>query len=304
MAAGLWRGAMRDRVRSGDASPGERMSRRIRLGELLLGTEGASLFRHFLDRDQTFVDRRIAAMHRILDGWEEPDLAAAVEVPELPVAEGYAAWAPSYDSMENALIRCEEPLVRAASADIEPGRALDAACGTGRHVASLAAAGHSVVGVDATPEMLEVAAAKVPTADLRVGRLESLPVDSAEFDFAICALALTHLADPTPGIIEIARAVRPGGRVVLSDAHPTFVLLQGQALFPTGAGLAFVRNHAHLHGAYLRAFAAAGLVVRECLEAPMDADFSQGLLAASEEAATALWSDIPAALVWSLEKPA
>ncbi len=96
--------------------------------------------------------------------------------------------------------------------------------------------------------------------------------------------------------------MRPGGRIVLTDAHPTFVLIQGQALFPTAHGLAFVRNHPILHGVYLAAFRACGLSVLDCLEAPMVADFTTGLFAEAADAAAALWDGIPAALVWSLVK--
>lgn len=54
-------------------------------------------------------------------------------------------------------------------------------------------------------------------------------------------------------IAELARVLRPGGRIVLSDAHPALVLLQGQALFSRENGLAFVRNHPHLHSRYQKA---------------------------------------------------
>lgn len=54
--------------------------------------------------------------------------------------------------------------------------------------------------------------------------------------------------------------------------------------------------------AYLRAFREAGLEVLECVEAPMEADFTQGLTGGAPEAAEALWRDLPAALVWTLER--
>ncbi len=166
----------------------------------------------------------------------------------------------------------------------------------------MAIAGHVTTGIDVTREMLEIARRRVPSADFRVGELEALPVDDAVFDFAICALALTHLGDPAPAIRELARVVRPGGRVVVTDAHPMFVAIQGQAMLPTGSGLAFVRIYPHLHSTYLQAFRASGLVVADCLEAPMETDFTAGLFAGAADAAQALWDGIPVALVWSLER--
>ena len=279
------------------------MARSVSLGELYLGTEGAALFRHLLDGDDDFVGERMKALRGLVAQLDDPQLSTSMPVPELDVDAGYTAWSEVYDVMSNALIRAEEPLVQAATADLPPGRALDAACGTGRHAAWLAAAGHQTTGIDATEAMLEVARAKVPGADFRQGDFEALAFADNSFDFAICALALTHLADPTTAICELARVVRPGGQIVLTDAHPTFVLIQGQALFPAGRGLAFVRNYPHLHSTYLRAFKAAGLTVAECLESEMDGDFSGGLLEPVADAAAGLWRGIPVALVWSLRVP-
>jgi ubiquinone/menaquinone biosynthesis C-methylase UbiE len=280
------------------------MGRTICLGELLLGTEGTALFRHLIDCDQEFADARVDAMRRLIERFDEPRYAFGIEVPELDVAAGYTAWAPIYDTMENGLIAAEEPLVESVTLDLPIGRALDAACGTGRHAARLAAAGHETVGIDATPAMLDVARTRAPDADFRPGDLTALPVDDAAFDFAICALALAHLPDPAPAVAELARAVRPGGRIVLTDAHPTFVLIQGQATFPTAGGLAFVRNHPIMIGAYLAMFRACGLTVVDCREGALAVDFSRGLFAEAADAATALFDRIPVALVWSLEKPA
>ena len=150
--------------------------------------------------------------------------------------------------------------------------------------------------------MLAVAREKVPAARFELGELTGLPTEDKSFDLAVCALALTHLADPAPAIGELARSVRPGGRVVISDAHPTLVLIQGQGLFPHRGGFAFVRNHVHLHGAYLAAFAAAGLAVESCDEVPMAGDYRAGLFAGAAEAAASIWDDLPAALVWTLER--
>jgi ubiquinone/menaquinone biosynthesis C-methylase UbiE len=276
------------------------MARRVRIEELYLGLEGMALLRHILDGPDEFVTKRVAAMReRLAELDREPP---AADVPELDVDAGYEAWAPSYDTMTNDLIDAEEPLVAAAIGGLGAGRALDAACGTGRHAASLVSLGHETLGVDRSQAMLAVARGKVPEARFELGELTGLPTEDESFDVAVCALALTHLADPAPAIAELARSVRPGGRVVISDAHPVLVLVQGQALFPRPGGLAFVRNHVHLHGTYLAAFAAAGLAVQSCDEVTMAADYSKGLLAGAAEAAAAIWDELPAALVWTLER--
>ena len=272
------------------------------LGELWLGVEGTALLRSVLDGDDTFVASRLDAIRRLVESGEEGPFALRAEVPELDVDEGYAAWAPIYDEISNFLIRAEEPLVEMALDGAALGVALDAACGTGRHAARLVARGHRTIGVDRSEAMLAIARSKAPAVDFRIGELTHLPLDSRSVDVAVCALALTHLADPNPAIAELARVVRPGGRVVISDAHPVFVLIQGQAMFPHRGAFAFVRNHVLLHGTYLRAFRTARLEVLDCAEAPIEADFTKGLMAGAADAAAALWRDMPVALVWTLER--
>jgi len=277
------------------------MTRQVRLEELLLGVEGGALLRRLIDGDDDFVAERVTAIRRLAESLYGGRSRAAA-VPELDVEDGYAAWAHIYDEMPNALIHAEQPLVDAALADVPAGRALDAACGTGRHAARLVGSGHRTVGVDRSAAMLAIARRKVPQAEFRIGDLTDLPLDDGSVDVAVCALALTHLRDPEPAIAELARVVRPDGTIVLSDAHPAFVQLQGQALFPCEGGFAFVRNYPHLHSRYLGAFSRLGLEVRMCAESPMDDDFSQGLMAGAAVAARALWAGIPAVLVWSLQR--
>ena len=94
------------------------------------------------------------------------------------VESGYARWAGTYDSMPNPLIRIEEPLVHGLIDRVRPGVAVDAACGTGRHTRYLCDRGHRVIGVDVSEEMLAVARAALPDADLRTGNLTSLPIET------------------------------------------------------------------------------------------------------------------------------
>ena len=144
--------------------------------------------------------------------------------------------------------------------------------------------------------MLDLArGTRVPGVEFRLGDLTALPVEDASFDFAIARSRSHTSADPATRVAELARAVRPGGRIVLTDAHPTFVPIQGQATFPTPGGLAFVRNHPVMIGAYLAAFRASGLTVLDCLEGSLVPDFSQGMFAEAADAATALFDGVPVA---------
>jgi len=113
-------------------------------------------------------------------------------------------------------------------------RVLDVACGTGDLAFELAQAGAQVVGLDFTHEMLVVArgkdrAGRVPFLN---GDALALPCAGASFDAATIAFGLRNLADRPRGLAELARVVRPGGRVmVLEFSLPRSPLLAGPYRF-------------------------------------------------------------------------
>jgi ubiquinone/menaquinone biosynthesis C-methylase UbiE len=101
-------------------------------------------------------------------------------------------------------------------------RALDVACGPGIVVEALARDAGAVVGCDITPEMLAKAEQRSASAALSnvrfvPGRAESLPFEDAEFDVVVSRSALHHFLDPAATIREMARVLKPGGRMVTVD---------------------------------------------------------------------------------------
>ena len=125
----------------------------------------------------------------------------------------------------------DEILERVAQAVCpQPGDdVLDVCCGPGLVAARLARDAGTVVGVDLTPGMLDLARRRTSDAGLsnaRFGqaRAEALPFDDAAFDAVVSRLAIHHLLDPDPALREMARVLRPGGRLVVADVcsseHP------------------------------------------------------------------------------------
>jgi ubiquinone/menaquinone biosynthesis C-methylase UbiE len=80
-----------------------------------------------------------------------------------------------------------------------------------------------VVAVDGSEDMLTAARARlegVANVQLRRGDLESLPLADGELDAAVLSLVLHYSPDPGRALAEVARVVRPGGRVLVVDMLP------------------------------------------------------------------------------------
>lgn len=96
----------------------------------------------------------------------------------------------------------------------------DLGCGTGATAEALAPFVARVVAVDDSQAMLDAAAerlAGVGNVELRQGALEALPVADGELSAAVLMLVLHHLPDPAAVLAEAARALAPGGRLLVVD---------------------------------------------------------------------------------------
>lgn len=279
------------------------MSEYSRLGDFILGLQGIAILRkHWIDPAAVRAwTRSIADVASNIDQepWSEPWHAE-----ERTVQAQYAAWAAEYDAPGNPMTIAEEPVVREMLWGYPLGTALDAACGTGRHAAYLVSLGHEVIGVDCTPEMLDVAKAKAPSARFEMGDITALPLPANSVDLVVCTLALTHFNRLDQPLAEIARVVRPGGRVVLSDVHPFMVMLGSQAVDMEDDTSGFTRNFIHLHSNYLATFRTAGLAVAQCVE-PVWGDEEAATLGVGKHVPgllDAAVKGLPIVIVWELEK--
>jgi ArsR family transcriptional regulator len=99
----------------------------------------------------------------------------------------------------------------------------DLGCGTGQLSQTIAPFVKTVVAVDASNDMLDAARQRlgeVKNVDIRQGELESLPIENGELHAAMLSLVLHYSPDPARALVEVARVLRPGGRVLVVDMLP------------------------------------------------------------------------------------
>jgi demethylmenaquinone methyltransferase/2-methoxy-6-polyprenyl-1,4-benzoquinol methylase len=135
----------------------------------------------------------------------------------------FTGIARTYDRVATVLSLGQDPRWRRAAVDwiaARPDdRVLDVATGTGLVAKALRGRyGCAVVGLDRSPDMLSVARARVGLyAELVEGRAESLPFPDRSFDHLTFTYLLRYVDDPAATMRELARVVKPGGRVAMVE---------------------------------------------------------------------------------------
>ncbi len=139
-------------------------------------------------------------------------------------------WAGRYDIMSVLLgmgVNSSNSRMVVELAQIKPGDSvLDVACGTGNltlTAKAYAGADAKVHGIDASPEMIEVARKKTARSKYKVvfdvGLIEKLDFPDGTFDVVISRLAIHHLPDDLKpkAFAEILRVLKPGGHLLIAD---------------------------------------------------------------------------------------
>ena len=142
-------------------------------------------------------------------------------LPEPQVRAMFDRIARVYDLMNSVMTVGMHHRWRRRTADLAavgPGeRALDVATGTGDLALELRSRGAEVVGMDFSERMLELAREKAPDVRFEGGNALELSYADGEFDAATVGFGARNFSDLRRGLAEMARVVRPGGRVVVLE---------------------------------------------------------------------------------------
>jgi demethylmenaquinone methyltransferase/2-methoxy-6-polyprenyl-1,4-benzoquinol methylase len=146
-------------------------------------------------------------------------MSSAGRLAEPQVEAMFDRIASVYDLMNSVMTVGMDERWRQRAADLanSPQTALDVATGTGDLAIELRARGTDVVGVDFSEGMLEIARSKAPEIEFRVGNALALDFPDDRFDAATVGFGARNFDDLDQGIREMARVVRPGGRVVILE---------------------------------------------------------------------------------------
>jgi demethylmenaquinone methyltransferase/2-methoxy-6-polyprenyl-1,4-benzoquinol methylase len=123
---------------------------------------------------------------------------------------------PVYDVMNHVMTAGLDRRWRrlAAEAVVRPGDAvLDACCGTGDLALAAERSGGRVTGLDFSERMLGRAREKSQTVEWVLGDATALPFPDASFDAATVGFGIRNVPDLEAGLAELARVLRPGGRL-------------------------------------------------------------------------------------------
>ena len=160
--------------------------------------------------------------------------AAPADLASLPAA--YRAWRTS--DLGRITDRIEEELILTLTAPVAVKKVLDVGRGDGVLSVTLARQGANVTGVDVDRSMLEAARdrARGAHADATYieGNARSLPFADGTFDVVVAITVLCFVPDAGSAVSEMARVLRPGGRLVIGELgrHSLWTAKRGAIYYP------------------------------------------------------------------------
>jgi SAM-dependent methyltransferase len=139
-------------------------------------------------------------------------MSATLDERAVETARGYDRW---FERVWGRYAwHVESQALRRAVGATAAAVAIDVGCGTGRSTQAVATAASHVTGVDRSQAMLTVARQRHVTPVIAADA-HALPLRDGSVDLAVAVTVLEFVADPEAVIAELARVVRPAGRIVI-----------------------------------------------------------------------------------------
>ena len=130
--------------------------------------------------------------------------------------QGWDDRAPVYDDFTGQITTRAIPTLLAMAETAPGARILDLCCGTGRAAGAAAALGAHADGIDVSAAMVDAARSVFPQVTFETGDAEAIAREDGTYDAVIWSFGLMHVGSPDAVFGEMARVLKPGGRVALS----------------------------------------------------------------------------------------
>jgi ubiquinone/menaquinone biosynthesis C-methylase UbiE len=165
-----------------------------------------------------------------------------------PVVAEYARAAEKYDEKWAFYVDATTRETLRRMPMTPAARVLDVGCGTGELLMRLRAKYPDawLAGLDPVAEMLDVARDKLSgKEDLRIGYADSLPWASSSYDVVVSCNMFHYISHPIQALKEMARVIRPGGALVLTDWCDDYLACRVCNLYLRLTNRAFYKTYRH-----------------------------------------------------------
>jgi 2-polyprenyl-3-methyl-5-hydroxy-6-metoxy-1,4-benzoquinol methylase len=179
-----------------------------------------------------------------------------------------------------------DPVMLDCVGDVNGLKVIDIGCGEGRFCRMLSGLGATVTGVDITQALLAEAVRMDPRGNYIECGAENIPLSDNHFDLAISYVVLVDIPDYAKAIVEMARVLKPGGRLVAANVNsfistsetswykdadgrklhfPVDRYFEERPLHLSWDGISIINWHRPLQS-YMSAYLNAGLVLKRFVE--------------------------------------
>jgi malonyl-CoA O-methyltransferase len=189
----------------------------------------------------------------------------------LPPLASYRLWSQTWETDPSAIVALESRWLYPWLTGLRGKVFLDLSCGAGRWLVNGQAQGATVFGTDLCREMLIEAQRKTPLAGrLALADTCRLPFRDGTADVALCALSLGHMTPMESAVAELARVVRRGGFLIVTDFHPDALRRGWKRTFRSNGELYEVETHPYTTEQLIECVGREGLVLQELQEPGFD----------------------------------
>ncbi|MEC8706468.1 MAG: class I SAM-dependent methyltransferase [Candidatus Neomarinimicrobiota bacterium] len=180
------------------------------------------------------------------------------------IIDNYNAWANRYDEAPNPTSDLDKIALKQSLSSIDLFKVLELGCGTGKNTEWLITKADSLIGLDFSKNMLDIAKNKIQSDKvtfIETDLNEDWPVKSESFDLAVISLTLEHIKKLDHIFISLFEKLKKGGKCFVSELHPKKQLLGSKARFIDNGEEVVIDAFQHLEKDYIQSAENSGLTL-------------------------------------------